>query len=88
MSELDSPSDKDLSAHGNEALIKLVRKYRKKLRQIEKLETANKELSQEEKEKVYIVFSNLMKNILFIFYIFVNDLLLTLLVFFRNYVPC
>jgi len=52
MSELDSPSDKDLSAHGNEALIKLVRKYRKKLRQIEKLETANKELSIEEKEKL------------------------------------
>jgi len=57
MSELDSPfevqtSDKDLSANDNEALFKLIRKYRKKLRQIEKLETSNKELSQEEREKL------------------------------------
>ena len=81
MSELDSPSDKDLSAHGNEALIKLVRKYRKKLRQIEKLETANKELSQEEKEKVNIVFSNLTKNILFFFRLVIELLLKVLELF-------
>ena len=62
MSELDSPfevqtSDKDLSANDNEALFKLIRKYRKKLRQIEKLETSNKELSQEEREKVIYLYS-------------------------------